>query len=295
MVASLLLGGCGDQPEPPATSTAEESAHRGAGVQSLSISLPQQETPNAIALGSSDSLHVGSSAVITERIRGLATVSSTGNALTKLDRASKVGNVWSGGAVKVGREAVVEGFINSGGGVVERDGATIGGPIVQTPVTAHTDLTTWEVVFPRTQGDVVVHQRGSRRLAPGAFGRGEVKGGGELTLSAGTYFFNSLKTHPGAKLLLDESAAPIFVYVLWEVGLQGKLVHQGGDEGDLLVGCVKCSEVTLQSPFLGTLVVPKGKIVLGSGRPTPSFPGHHHGFGHGSNRGFRHHSGWRHH
>ncbi len=82
--------------------------------------------------------------------------------------------------------------------------------------------------------DVVPHRTAS--LAPGRFGAATVASGGTLALRAGVYYFERLEILAGARVLLNQDAGPIIIYVREALAYAGRIESSTADAPDVLLG-----------------------------------------------------------
>jgi hypothetical protein len=215
-----------------------------------------------VVLYSSGTLLVDSLANI-----GCGTVanSNTGpTSITTIGPGALVGDVWSRGGVVLQLGTHVDGSVTVGGGVVNA-GATISGPVTQFASFALPTIAL-SVTFPPVGPAVDVAPGTSHTLSPGSYGAVEVDLAATLTLSTGTYYFDSLNLQPGGKISLAQSAGPVVVYVHTSVvSLGGTVVDSAGGQPQLLLGYTGILPVLLTSPFRGTIIAPNGKVTLGGG------------------------------
>jgi hypothetical protein len=267
LVASIVAS-CGEgapQPVgdqgPVRIAVAAQTAASAGGT--LSISLPNNETAQRIALGASTNLTVSDRSKVVEAASGLiSTISSVGTEQTQLGVSASVGNVWSKPPVFLLANSVIGGFLNLGGTVTQQTGVSVAGPVAETTITSNTALTSWTVAFSSSGASVQLQPSQQLSLAPGAYGSLVAQTGARLKLSAGTYSFTAFDLEPSAQLIVDETAGPVLIYVQNSVLYKGSTSHVGGGAGDLLIGCTACTTVSLQGPFSGTLVAPLANLTL---------------------------------
>ena len=117
----------------------------------------------------------------------------------------------------------------------------------------------FKVAFPTSdQGAVDVEPGLQRTLAPGAYSDVVVKSRATLSLKTGTYFFNSLDLEPQAKVSTTSKTGPIIIYVRQGLIFRGSFSEQGGGVPRVFV--FGTSMVSLEAPFLGTLVAPNALV-----------------------------------
>jgi hypothetical protein len=198
---------------------------------------------------------------------------------------SDCSTVASGGAVDVGVDARV-GEVLAGGNVTLRDRAAVCGVVsANGTVTASNSVTTagilqrqsatlpalsWSVSFPSPGRNVILNPGQTALLGPGSYGQVTVFSRSTLTLLAGTYFFDSLDVEPQGRLIADEGAGPVALYIRRQLVWHGDILQRLGT--GLLVGYFGTSDVVLETAFAGTLIAPSARITLGAAR-SPGYVG----------------------
>jgi hypothetical protein len=109
-----------------------------------------------------------------------------------------------------------------------------------------------------------------RTLTPGSYGSVNVKSGASLTFSSGDYFVDSLVVEPQAVVRFDTSGGAIRLYTRSSSIYRGAFVDTAGRRDRILVVHTGVSTVSIEAPFVGTLVAPNAAIELKS----VSAPGH---------------------
>ena len=171
-------------------------------------------------------------------------------------------NLTSTGRVFLRSSANVRGFVRSGSTITKQLGATVQGGEFPNSATPSTP-TSWTINFPDTnQGDVFLPPNQTRTLAPGSWGNLNVQSRSTVFLRHGSYYFQSLNTEPEARIMLDKSAGPIFIYVKNSYTLKGRYVSNGGPDGEVLTGVLGTSVVYIEVPLLGTVVAPNATVEL---------------------------------
>jgi hypothetical protein len=119
------------------------------------------------------------------------------------------------------------------------------------------------VTYPvATVTNVVVAVNGTGTAAPGRYGTFQIFSGGKLNLTAGTYFIDNLDLEPSAKLVLNQDAGPVILYVRTSSIFRGAVTTTSGVAPDLLFGYFGTADLSIEAPFVGTIVAPTAKIIL---------------------------------
>jgi hypothetical protein len=230
------------------------------GQCTLVIAVPQGLTPQDVVLTGSSTVSVGNGVTVSTGSGGFGTVANLGTGATNVGVQANVGNLMSQGPIAISNNAVVRGSITAGSTVTEQQGAVVTGGIVHQSVATDASRQV-QVTFPASAPSITLQPGGSQTIAPGAYGNVTVNSRASLSLSTGTYLFNSLDTEPQSSLNLNETAGPVLIYVQNTLLYKGSEVQTGGD-GDVFVGFFGTQAVSLQAPFRGTLVAPNAEVEL---------------------------------
>ena len=99
-----------------------------------------------------------------------------------------------------------------------------------------------------------------------------VHGGSKLVLNgAGKYFFDRLNFQSNAKLSINHTGEAVELHIRNSFGWRGIVNNTGGRRAAHVVGYYGTDTVYLLSAnfgFIGTVVAPSAKLVLGSHSPT---------------------------
>jgi hypothetical protein len=158
--------------------------------------------------------------------------------------------------------------------VEEQEGAWIAGHMYESSAELSLpDLGFFDVELPSENlGNRHLEPEQTMTLAPGAYSGVFVKPRAELTLTSGTYYFDSLVSDAESILRMDTSAGPIRIYVAFSLQHHGEMTDVDATElGDIFVGYFGTAPVYIESGLDATLVAPNAKIILASA------PGDFHG------------------
>jgi hypothetical protein len=160
----------------------------------------------------------------------------------------------------------VHGFVQATSPITKIDGATVTGVIQTNATLTPSDKLDWQVQVPASRGpDVLVDIGKTATIAPGNYGAVDIEEQGALSLSSGTYFFDTLQLEAGGKLLLDTSHGPVIIYVRTQVvEYGGTAVDSTGDGSNYLLVYLGTQNVNITSAFHGTIVAPSASLVLGT-------------------------------
>ncbi len=208
---------------------------------------------------------------------GFAAVSALGDAgeLTELGSTTETGPVYSEPPVYLRSNALVHGFVKSGGVVSQQTGAHVERAILE-----DFDHQPHEVVeipyrFPDTPNPTpgVISGGASVTLAPGGYGHVSVQAASKLKLSAGTYTFESLNLEPGTTLDLDNAGGGISVFARGAFKLKVAPVYTAPNKYNVLFAVTGAGPVELEQNLRGTLIAPNAHVTL----PTATISLGHHG------------------
>ncbi len=177
------------------------------------------------------------------------------------DRAKINGDLIVAGAATIGNQVQVFGTQQLGANVDEQ-------PVFQVPVLIP------DVVLGNVNLEPDLHQT----LEPAKYGTVSVKSRSTITLTTGIYEFGSLQVlEPQAKILVDDSAGPVIVYVknsfIYRGGVQNKAVS--GRFPNFMMVYLGTADLWIESPFQGHLFAPHSTSYLrpGTGQFIGSFWG----------------------
>ncbi|MFO8009481.1 MAG: PKD domain-containing protein [Dehalococcoidia bacterium] len=194
-----------------------------------------------------------------------------GNVTTDADvelnnRAAVGGSVTSGGDVELKNKASVAGDVTAAGVVTLKNNATVGGTVTEGAAPPEIPaVTPVEVAVTAGGEDVTVDKNDTLTLPPGNYGKLTVKQNAALTLSSGTYAFDSIELAKNGTLNLDVSDGTILIDVPGDVemkqNVQMAIVSASGDASDVLVriggGSVKLHN---GGTYVGTFLAPYATI-----------------------------------
>lgn len=183
------------------------------------------------------------------------------NGTTEIGASASAPTVQSVGDVLIRSAGVVNGALVTGGTLSLQDRTKVFGAVAPHAFVP-THSIAFTVTFPATnQGPVLVDANTSRALSPGAWAG--VTARGELRLSSGTYFFDSLMLESTGRMLLDQTAGPVTIYIRTSFTYRGVTSVSNGAFPNLFVGYLGTEEAFLESRFKGAVVAPNGKLTLG--------------------------------
>lgn len=203
-------------------------------------------------------------------------ISNAGNDLSDIGVVSNVGTFTSVGSVFLRDRSIVSGDVTTAGGVQYQNNVTVTGKVTENAVVTPLTYKAWSTAIPAaTRGDVFPTSA-SGPVTPGRYGQLTAYSGTSVTLSSGTYYVSSFDLEPQAQLNLNMSAGPVIVYVTGNIVFRGTMTKQSGTDGAFMLVSLGDSDVYIESPLTGTVVVPRATLTLGSVVPM-TFQGNFYG------------------
>lgn len=225
------------------TSTADQTVVVGAGIQA------------------GDSFLVDDRAQVRNGSGGFASVLSSGTGATRIGNSARTGAILSVGPVTILHQAIVTGNVTSAGTVTPAPDATVTGT-----TTAHATVVLPPLpalpVFPApTGGTVTVNSGTSRSLAAGSYTQATVNGG-SLILAAGNYFFQILTLNSGSTV---RAAPTTRIFVENTLVFNAPILAASGTAPQPVLLGFGGQNLSLATPFNGTLVAPNADVSFGTG------------------------------
>ncbi len=191
-----------------------------------------------------------------------------GNGNVQLDKGSLVlGNIAAGNSVTLQKSVFVAGDVTAAGHVDLKSGATVGGTITEHGAPESFGGTVLPPInsfaFDPDQ-DVTTVAGATTTLLPGSYGKLSLQANNVLNLSAGEYFFESVKAEGGLHLALDVSGGEIAVFVAGSVELRKDLDADvfGGTASNVYLETHGSFNLDKDSEWYGTVFAPYEPITL---------------------------------
>jgi len=261
-----VAGSCNDQ---GGLFTRESEALVATTPTTLVAEIPKSLAIQDVALGATSTLTLADRAKVLETTARPARISSIGTNETNIGVDARTGGIWAGGNVVLrGLNASgtfnVVGDVTAGGTVTLQNNAKVQGKILEHQTIASTQIP-FTVNLPQTAGaGQSVPPDGKLTLGPGNYGDVQVFSRATLTLHPGTYFFQSFRLEPDSHVILENSSQPIFLYVRGDFQYRGTFQEQAtaAMTGNVFVGILGTTFVSLEAPFVGTIVGPNATLNL---------------------------------
>jgi hypothetical protein len=257
----LTLSGCGahDDGETESVGSVAEAIT----TRSLTVTVPAGKRASDVVASGASSLKLDDRSALRVTGGSFPFSSSLGSATLEVGADAITGSLTAKGPVFLRERARVNGDLITGGAKTAQGNQTVvTGSVSQfAPVTSKT--WTRSISFPDTTlGPVSLEPNQTRVILPGAYDDLSIKSNAKLYLSSGSYYFKTFTTEPQAKIYLDQSRGGIYVYVLGNSFLRNTWVQNGGASADFLFGYLGSSMLTVESPFVGTIIAPNAKLEL---------------------------------
>jgi cytoskeletal protein CcmA (bactofilin family) len=201
-------------------------------------------------------------------------VTVTGNVVASgsisLGNGSEVGgDVHAGGSVAAGNNATIAGTAAAGGSVALGNNASAGsianGAAAPTPPAPATAIIPNVTAFTAGGDNHTVSKNGSLALDVGSYGTLTVGQNGTVTLTSGTYYFDSLSFAQNSVLELDLSNGGITINIVGDLwaGSQFEIALLGGDPFDVLFEVHGDVTIAQNAVWEGTLLATSGTVSFG--------------------------------
>ncbi|MBN2671287.1 MAG: hypothetical protein JXX29_06425 [Deltaproteobacteria bacterium] len=222
------------------------------------------DLPSAVAL-ESVVVHSNSSLKIADAVHGAnttANIVNMGSELAELGADAEVdGNVYARSDVWLRERAAIHGVVMASGNIDTQNGVVADdGLFPYTPVNIGANME-WSVNWPSVNGVYELEPDGALDLPPGNYTSVSVKPRAELTLHAGTYYFDHFYADSEAVIHLVGNGSAIIIYVRDSFTSRAALDHSYSSE-DFLLAFAGTTRVELDGPFAGTVVAPNATVRL---------------------------------
>lgn len=245
------------EPSPLRLAEPESSLSGLTGTVSITLAAPKGVPVMSPVLLGANSMDIRSGAIVET-----GTVVSMGSAGMAVANDALLNDAWSVGPVGVLARANIRGTLHATRATLEN------GAIVpswdRAPVFTPNSVLSWKVTYPAvpSTNDVTVYQGGSAPVAPGAYRSIIIYSGGTATMSTGTYYLSKLDLEPSSKLLIDQTAGPVLIYISDVLIHRGSISSTSGAMPEVLLGYLGTSEAVIESLFRGAIVSPNAQITI---------------------------------
>ncbi len=285
-LASMLavaLGACssGERQEVPLPiGVAEQADTVAVTMVPFSVTIPESSKPENVLISASNQVTLNAVGVIGDANK-LTNIAAFGSAapLNIQSNASVYANVFAVSQVTLnsGTTTTVFGTARSAAKVdVQSPAKVLGG--AQSYVSVKPGTFAWNVPWPNANGGDRKYNAANAlpgpgvpgiTIAPGAWGAVEIGDRNRLTLTSGTYFFESLNMQTSAELRIDSRGGPVIVYVRNSLIMGCPVLPATSaagnplvSEGTLRMGYYGTTDAQITGPFQGVLVAPRALIMM---------------------------------
>jgi hypothetical protein len=228
--------------------------------------------PDRTAIFAQGNLSIEDGVIIRDATAPHGQLVNAGSGQTTIGVTADVGNIFSRASITLRDRSRVDGSIVTTGGVFYQNGVTVTGSVSTGKAQSLLDMSACSVTFPSSTVDVNLEPDQKRTLAPASYRQVAVKSRATLSLSAGTYFFDSLQMEPTSRIVLDQRLGPVFILVRTHWDPKGSFVDPSGALAAAFVGFFGTESVYMVAPFTGTVVAPHALVYL-TGIQAPGYLG----------------------
>jgi hypothetical protein len=229
----------------------------------IKVSVASGTTLTATVLASQEGMVFGAGSQITKDSLDPGPHISALGGTVRAEPDARLTELWSRGAVELRDRARVLGPLHAAT-VVLGNGAVVEGAIDRAPQLDPPQMLEWQVGFPAGPAEnysLEPDRQGS--IQPAKYGTIRVASRSTLTLRSGVYYVERLELEPQSRLVLDQGAGPVIIYVSTYLQPRGELKsNKPGEAPDLALIYLGSSDVYLEAPFYGALVAPKAALTL---------------------------------
>lgn len=230
----------------------------------ITITTPNTVSPSTLALAAAHGIVLGASTTITNVGPALSGISNAGSGGIDAEPDAVLGNMWSISSVALKDRVHVLGTVHAPSAVLGNSVRIDGGLDSKTSLTPVV-ATSWTVTYPTGAApNVTIQPNKSGSQVPGRYGSVQIFAGGTLTLSAGTYFVDTLDLEPMSKVMLNQVNGPVVIYVRGSIILRGTFTTTSASPPDLLIGYLGTAAMFVESPFNGAIVSASAGLTLRS-------------------------------
>jgi hypothetical protein len=107
---------------------------------------------------------------------------------------------------------------------------------------------------------------------PGSYGQVAVKRTATLTLHSGKYFVDTLELEPGAKVVIDDAAGPVLIYVRRILTVRATLSTTDNHAPNVLLGYFGTNPGVIETQLKAVVIAPNATLQL-----SPNVPANYSG------------------
>jgi cytoskeletal protein CcmA (bactofilin family) len=230
----------------------------------IQIKLPTGSTETSVVAAAQGDLRVEDGArVFASDGTSYGLLTNAGTVETMLGARAEGGTVVSLAPVTLNSYSVVHGSVTAPAISMQAGASVTGGKSIVKNLTANSGPG-WVITWPASSnGDIALEPGITAVRAPGPYGRVALKSSSHLTISSGTYFFETLEMEPGSTLEVKATGAPVIIYVRGNSFLRGTILEGTAGGRRLMVVYLGTNTVFVDGALVGTIAAPNTGVVLG--------------------------------
>jgi len=233
----------------------------------VTITLPKGLVTEGAALEANGTIQLADRTTVVDARGTLAPVANAGTGEVHVGVSGQVGSISGRGNVSLADRSTVDGNVTYQGQLSRGNNVTITGSTQQTTSLSPTDSVSFVVTYPATsRGDRTVNSGQFLTEVPGRLGVIQVNSGGRLRLASGTYYLEALRIESQAILELDQTLGPTIIHTRQGFTFRGtERMASGNAQPDVMLVALGSNDVSIETPFIGTVVAPAAIVTLGGG------------------------------
>ena len=231
-----------------------------ARTSTMTFSFPAGVNQSQLAVAANGSL------LIRDRANIGGPISNIGTVATSSGNDARLRDVWSQTTVVLGDRTTVTGTVRSAGSIQRSPSVVITGQALANINIGPFVTRTINVTFPDAADvDAILQPDQTKSIDPGRYRTVQVNARARLKLRTGTYYAETLQIEPTGILDVDDSSGPVVLYLAQPFTFRGIVITGPSGTPDVFFGVVGSGVVTIEAPFIGTVLAPSAKIMLGTG------------------------------
>lgn len=197
---------------------------------------------------------------------GWGTVAANGLIPLHLDTDTEVGDIFAAQNVFMANRALAHGKMVIGGRLEKQHGAGASGEVQEgAPPSPELPSLLLAIDWPEEIGGSAEVVRGETlHLSPGRYNRIAVFGGGDLYLSPGDYYIDSLQLEAQGRVHIDIPQSEIRIFIRDRLISRAEWLVKPQSESKILLAYDGTEETIFDTSFYGTILAPKSTVRFGS-------------------------------
>jgi hypothetical protein len=191
-----------------------------------------------------------------------APIANGGSGQTTIGVTADTGDVFSAGPVWLRDRSRVDGNVVTSEKVTFQNEVTVTGSVSQGAAVKLPDFSGCTASFPALTENVNLEPDQTRSIDPGAYASVTAKSRSSLLLRSGIYYLDSLGIEPQARVVLDQSAGPVFLLIRNQFDPKGSFRDSTGALTNAFVTVFGTQSVVMESAYRGTIVAPNAAVTF---------------------------------